>query len=995
MRPTHHRHRRPLSLERLESRVLLTNHPLTDVPALHSDAGSSKSLYLDFDGYHDVFSIDNDKTTFSDAELTMMQGIWQRVAEDYAPFDIDVTTVEPPSFADGVAIRIAIGGSSFEGEDGRAGQAAVGSFFNSEDNVGYVFSDDIFNSGHINARDVAGTASHEAGHAFGLVHQSLYDSAGNLVDEYHPGVGDKEPLMGSGVTPRDIWWFGTSSRSSTSFQDDMAYLANQLGYRADDHGGSAAAAASLTLVADPADSTKQLLRGTGIVGQMSDLDFFAFTVGGANGEVTRFSADINPLEFGPNLDARLEIRNAQGAVVASADPTGPLSAHLTADLTPGQYYMVAASHGDYGDVGQYTLELRDVTGPRVVSAVPSRQDIRLTFNEPMNPDSFGVNDFQLTDAAGQPLTGFGMEDIAPVGTDNRTWTIRVDSFPVGGYRIVVGPELTDVFGNLMDQDRDGQNGERQFLGGPYVPDDKYDLSYFDSQGPQVLSMELADRTVRLHFNEPIDPATFTLADVVEFTDPARVNFKSHLQSVMPVSGTGNQDWDIRVDTFPTGGFRMTVGPNVLDIFANPMNQDGLSPNGEATDDQYHVEPTDLDPPTLLETALSMPGPIGPWGTGASVRGNYIFVAFDESMDVNSFQPSDVALVGPSGNAIPTANITISTYDGIGFNVVPGLHSRNFLISFVPDRALPWGRYTLRIGPNVEDLFHNRMDQNDANNIGGDPADVFAWDFDREPTTLERSFGFADELAAKFEAFPERWIPKPHDPGDPPPDGPDYAVAKSLLVHTVLDAGRPGPDGDFGWGFENVGAGLRFLKDYFGEHPSRMVQERKWSGKEQTWQVFVDGKSPWRATLGWNDPLANEGKISHDLDLWVTGPNGMRYDPWSIDSKGLPRQKGGNHADDVEQVEIASPTRGVYTIHVGMTGKSFTQDFSLIADAAPYTQVKGLPTAVHGRERVKGQHTSHRSGQDVAAVDHVFRQLGTHAWHESEPRAPRRGRRIGS
>ena len=40
-----------------------------------------------------AFSTDSDFATFSTAEQTAIKRIWQRVAEDYAPFDVDVTPV--------------------------------------------------------------------------------------------------------------------------------------------------------------------------------------------------------------------------------------------------------------------------------------------------------------------------------------------------------------------------------------------------------------------------------------------------------------------------------------------------------------------------------------------------------------------------------------------------------------------------------------------------------------------------------------------------------------------------------------------------------------------------------------------------------------------------------------------------------------------------------------------------------------------------------------
>src|SRR5438046_4830459 len=45
-----------------------------------------------------AFSTDTDYSTFSDAEQLAIRRIWQRVAEDYAPFDIDVTTERPVTF---------------------------------------------------------------------------------------------------------------------------------------------------------------------------------------------------------------------------------------------------------------------------------------------------------------------------------------------------------------------------------------------------------------------------------------------------------------------------------------------------------------------------------------------------------------------------------------------------------------------------------------------------------------------------------------------------------------------------------------------------------------------------------------------------------------------------------------------------------------------------------------------------------------------------------
>ena len=83
---------------------------------LHTRPGASNVLYLDFDGHtfadtawgsgefvglpFDPSENDSPATvaSFTQDELTRIHEIWHRIAEDYAPFNIDVTTEEPAVF---------------------------------------------------------------------------------------------------------------------------------------------------------------------------------------------------------------------------------------------------------------------------------------------------------------------------------------------------------------------------------------------------------------------------------------------------------------------------------------------------------------------------------------------------------------------------------------------------------------------------------------------------------------------------------------------------------------------------------------------------------------------------------------------------------------------------------------------------------------------------------------------------------------------------------
>lgn len=90
--------------------------PLEQTFFLHSRPGAKRVIYLDFKGgtftgtawnqswaigaiNAPAFSLDGDFSTFSDTERQRIQSIWQRVAEDYAPFDVDVTTEAPTAEA--------------------------------------------------------------------------------------------------------------------------------------------------------------------------------------------------------------------------------------------------------------------------------------------------------------------------------------------------------------------------------------------------------------------------------------------------------------------------------------------------------------------------------------------------------------------------------------------------------------------------------------------------------------------------------------------------------------------------------------------------------------------------------------------------------------------------------------------------------------------------------------------------------------------------------
>jgi hypothetical protein len=329
------------------------------VPPISSRPAARAKLYLDFDGDYTsswinyspgtttAYTADADPTTFTPTELSNIQKIWSGIAEKYSPFDIDVTTVAPPELVKGQSFRIVIGGNGawYNPALIAGGIAYLGSFYNElQTSSAYVFSDLLLPNDPLHTSFVTAASSHEAGHGFGLQHQSVWSQSGQLLDQYNRGDAFKAPIMGSSYRKRGIWWEGTSL-GPTTIQDDLTVLSNannRFGYRLDDHSNMAASATPLNILNDNAF-------GGGVIERINDVDFFSFdTFAGT------VSFTLNVAPYDAMLDGSLALYNISGDLLQSVD-TATLGETLSLSLPEGSYRLAVLSHGSFGDIGQYSL----------------------------------------------------------------------------------------------------------------------------------------------------------------------------------------------------------------------------------------------------------------------------------------------------------------------------------------------------------------------------------------------------------------------------------------------------------------------------------------------------------------------------------------------------------------------------------------------------------------------------------------------------------------
>jgi hypothetical protein len=367
------------------------------------------------------------------------------------------------------------------------------------------------------------------------------------------------------------------------------------------------------------------------------------------------------------------------------------------EVTPslsGQKFSFTYPHNSTGQFDFHTIP--DLAqGPTVLGQTPpgnttgTLSTVRVRFNVPIDEATFTTDQVSLQGPLG-PVT---VQAVTPVdGSNDELFDVTfAPQNALGNYSLTVGPDITDQDGNAMVMTYSGR---------------------ITLQGPQVIASTPAAATtrvgpvssVRLTFNEPMNPATFTPDQVDLFFGP---NGRIPVTAVTPVVGSNNTAFDV---SFPPQGtigyYTIVVGPDIYDMNGLPMDQNNDFIPGQIPDDLFTVR-FGIEGPRITTA-----GDLGSFDTGVYT----LRVTFSEPIDPTTFTPDKVASFrGPNGN-IPV----------LGVSPVNGSNDTKFDLFFAPQNKA--GSYQIVIGPNILDQFGNAMDQDNDLIPGEIPADQFAGGF---------------------------------------------------------------------------------------------------------------------------------------------------------------------------------------------------------------------------------------------------------------------------
>ena len=354
--------------------------PAASLPLLDSKPGARGVLYLDFDGETVTDSNWNAGVTIFAAPANVagvaisaaqVTDVWKRVAEDFRPFNLTVTT-DPAIYAAapvGERMHCIITPTSSWYDVPVGGITWLESYRASVADSNFTATIPCFVFNNNSTSVIALTCSHELGHALGLSHD------GTAAVEYYAGndtgATSWGPIMGAPYGKSVTQWSNGGYPGANNTEDDIQVMAATVAESGvvngliDDEAGANTAQAKPMPITSPVNIT-------GTITQSTDVDWYKFTTSGGAINFT-----VTPSAVDPDLDTKLTLYDSTGTIMNPVSPV--LATSLTSNLSrsslaPGVYYLAVSGKGrpavpanpntgapavigytSYGSVGPYTI----------------------------------------------------------------------------------------------------------------------------------------------------------------------------------------------------------------------------------------------------------------------------------------------------------------------------------------------------------------------------------------------------------------------------------------------------------------------------------------------------------------------------------------------------------------------------------------------------------------------------------------------------------------